>query len=66
MTKLYIKEVNRCSECPDKKGEYSGLFGYSNRCIDKDKYIVAVNTIPDWCPLDDVVVEDVWLGVMNR
>lgn len=58
MSKLYIKEVDSCEHCPVCCKCSDDWY-----CVPKDQFVTGArnqancdtrNTIPDWCPLEDV------------
>ena len=42
MAKIYI--INECNECP----EYNDV---TFKCLETDKFVNDINSIPEWCPL---------------
>lgn len=58
MSKIYVREVNNCRECPARRISTSAI-GLRNiwECtlvIDNSFYreIMEPSKIPDWCPLE--------------
>jgi hypothetical protein len=51
MSKIYIKEITNCGDCPNFKMKIQGKTdGY---CMVESEFIESHIEIPIWCPLKD-------------
>lgn len=55
-TKVYIKEIISCSDCPHKRDGTNVYWCFLDNMSSIQKY-VEDNTLPDWCSLEDLVKE---------
>ena len=57
MTKIYIKKVDKCNECPEfEENDYpfGGVIEYTCTKKKKELILTDLEKTPKWCPLEEV------------